>query len=45
MESSKEPEPVPSASGVSDIAAGPPSPIADDASALPSPTPCPSHSQ
>ena len=37
--SSKEPEPVSSASGVSEIAACPPSPIADDPSALPSPTP------
>ena len=33
-----EPEPVTSTSGVSDIAACPPSPIADDPSALPSPT-------
>ena len=37
IESSKEPEPVPSTSGVSDIAACPPSPIADYPSALPSP--------
>ena len=37
-ESSREPEPVPSASGMSEIAACPPSPIADDPSALPSPT-------
>ena len=36
IESSKEP--VPSVSGVSEIAACPPSPIADDPSALPSPT-------
>ena len=36
IESSKEPEAVPSTSGVSDIAACPPSPIADDPSALPS---------
>ena len=41
-ESSKEPEPVPSTSGVSEIAAHPPSPIADDPSALPSPTSSPS---
>ena len=41
IESSKEPEPVPSQSGVSDIAACPPSPIADYPSALPSPTPLP----
>ena len=45
IESSKEPEPVPSVSGVSDIAACPPSPIADDPSALPSPTSSPSSSQ
>ena len=45
IESSKEPEPVPSTSGVSDIAACPPSPIADDPSALPSPTSSPSSSQ
>ena len=45
MESSKEPEPVPSTSGVSEIAARPPSPIADDPSALPSPTSSPSSSQ
>ncbi|XP_054946389.1 nuclear autoantigen Sp-100 isoform X5 [Physeter macrocephalus] len=45
IESSKEPEPVPSASGVSEIAACPPSPIADDPSALPSPPSCPSSSQ
>ena len=38
IESSKEPEPVPSWSGMSGIAACPPSPIADDPSALPSPT-------
>ena len=44
-ESSKEPEPVPSTSGVSEIAACPPSPIADDPSALPSPTSSPSSSQ
>ena len=45
IESSKEPEPVPSTSGVSEIAACPPSPIADDPSALPSPTSSPSSSQ
>ena len=38
IESSKEPEPVPSTSGVHELAACPPSPIADDPSALPSPT-------
>ena len=37
-ESSKEPDPVPSTSGVSETAACPPSLIADDPSALPSPT-------
>ena len=45
IESSKEPEPVPSMSGVSGFAACPPSPIADDPSALPSPTSSPSSSQ
>ena len=45
IESSKEPEPVPSTSGVSEIAACPPSPIADDPSALPSPTSSPCCSQ
>ena len=45
IESIKEPEPVPSASGVGEIAACPPSPIADDPSALPSPTSSPSSSQ
>ena len=45
IEPSKEPEPVPSTSGVSEIAAFPPSPIADDPSALPSPTSSPSPSQ
>ena len=45
IKSSKEPEPVPSTSGVSDIAACPLSPIADDPSALPSPTSSPSSSQ
>ena len=44
-ESSKEPEPVPSMSGMSEIAACPPSPIADDPSALPSPTSSPPSSQ
>ena len=38
IETSKEPEPVPSTSGMSEIAACPPAPIADDPSALPSPT-------
>ena len=38
IESSKELEPVPSTSGVSEIAACPPSAIADDPSALPSPS-------
>ena len=45
IESSKEPEPVPSTSGVSEIAACPPSPIANDPSALPSPTSSPFSSQ
>ena len=45
IESGKEPEPVPSTSGVSEIAACPPSPIADDPSVLPSPTSFPSSSQ
>ena len=45
IESSKEPEPVPSWSGMSGIAACPPSPIADDPSVLPAPTPSPSSSQ
>ena len=44
-ESSKEPEPVPSASGVTEIEACPLSPIVDDPSALPSPTSSPSSSQ
>ena len=35
--SSKEPEPMPSASGVSELLACPPSPVADGPSALPSP--------
>ena len=45
IESSKEPEPVPSASGLSEIAACPLSAIADDPSALPSLTSSPSSSQ
>ena len=45
IESSKEPEPVPSMSGISETAACPPSPIAEDPSALPSPTSSPSSSQ
>ncbi|KAJ8781183.1 hypothetical protein J1605_011167 [Eschrichtius robustus] len=45
IESSKEPEPVPSTSGVSEIAACFPSPIADNSSALPSPTSSLSSSQ
>ena len=45
IESCKEPEPVPSMSGVRDIAACPPSPIADDPLALPSPASSPSSSQ
>ena len=36
---------VPSISGMSETASRPPSPIADDPSALPSPTSCPSSSQ
>ena len=44
IESSKEPEPVPSMSGMSEIAACPLSPIADDPSPLPSPTSSPSSS-
>ena len=42
IESSKEPEPVPSTSGMNEIAVCPPSPIADKGSALPSPTSLPS---
>ena len=42
IETSREPETVPSASGMSDIAAGPPSTIADDPSAVPSPSSPPS---
>ena len=45
IESRKEPEPVALMSGVSEIAACPPSPIADDPSALPSPTSSPSSSR
>ena len=45
IESSKEPEPMPSKSGMSDIAACPPSPIAHDPSVLPSPTSSPPSSQ
>ena len=45
IESSREPEPVPSASGMSQISACLPSPIANDPSALPSPTSSPSSSQ
>ena len=45
IESSREPEPVPSMSGVSEIAVCPPSPIADDPSALPPPASSPSSSQ
>ena len=48
IESSKEPEPVPSTSGVREMAACPPSlivTIVDDPSALPSPTSSPSSSQ
>ena len=45
MESSKEPEPVPSMSGVSKTAACFPSPTADDPSALPFPTSSPYSSQ
>ena len=44
-ESSKEPEPEPSTTGMSDTAAGPPSHTADDLSALPPPTSSPSSSQ
>ena len=45
IESSKEPEHVPSPSDVSEIAASPPSPVADGPSALPSATFSPSSSQ
>ena len=44
-ESSKSPGPVPSTLGTSETAACPPSPIADDPSALPSPAFSPSSSQ
>ena len=44
-ESSKYPEPAPSTSVVSEITACPPSHIADNPSALPSPTSSPSSSQ
>ena len=44
IESSKEPEPVPSLSGMSEVAAGSPSPIADNPQlhCLPPPLPTPS---
>ena len=45
VESSKEPEPVPSMSGLSEIAVCPPSPVADSPSALPSPNSSPSSSK
>ena len=45
IESSKEPELVPWMSGVREAAICPPSPIADDPSALPSPTSSPHSSQ
>ena len=45
IESSKEPKPGPSASGMNETAACHPSPIADDHSALPSPTSPSSSSQ
>ena len=45
IEASKESEPVPSISGVNEIAACPLSPIANDPSALPSPTSSPSSNQ
>ncbi|XP_066875983.1 tigger transposable element-derived protein 1-like isoform X3 [Kogia breviceps] len=45
IKSCKEPEPVPSTSGVSEMAPCPPSPIADDPSAVPSPTSSSSSSQ
>ena len=38
IEFSKKPEPVPSVSGLSEVAACPPSPIAEDPSAPPSPS-------
>ena len=42
IETSREPETVPSVSGMSDVAAGPPSTIGDDPSAVPSPSSPPS---
>ena len=45
VESNKEPETVPSTSGVSETAACPTSPTADNPSVLPSPTSSPSSSQ
>ena len=45
IESSKEPEPAPSSSGKNEISACSPSPIADNPSALPSPTSSPSFGQ
>ena len=45
IESSKEPEPVPSMSGMNEIAVCPPSPVADKGSAPPSPTSSPSSSR
>ena len=42
IESCKEPEPVPATSAVSETAACPPSPVADNPSALPFPTSSPS---
>ena len=45
IESSKEPEHVPSMSGMNETAACSHSPIAEDPSALPSPTSSPSSSQ
>ena len=45
IESIKEPEPVPSRSGVSELAVCPLSPVADDPSPLASPTSYPSSSQ
>ena len=45
IESSQESEPVPWMSGVNEIEACPPSPIADKGSAPPSPTSCPSCSR
>ena len=45
IKSSKEPEPLPSTSGMSEIAACPLSPTADNPSPLPSPTSSPSSNQ